>query len=118
MGSDHGCDCKGSREDALPGGGKGARWGQIMDAPANEAGTTHFLEVEKERDGSDHRCNCEGSKDNAHPRGGEGVRWRQIMNVTAKGARRTHILEVERECDGVRSWMRPQSEQGQRTFWK
>src|SRR6202021_1142487 len=31
MGSDHGCDCKGSRDDVPSGGGEGSRWGQGCD---------------------------------------------------------------------------------------
>jgi hypothetical protein len=109
MGSDRGCDCKGSRDDALPGGGEGVRWSQIVDATAKGAGTTDQLVLERERDGvrpwmrlqreqeprtawrwkrsavgSDYGSDCKGSTDNALARSSEGARWGQITDATAK----------------------------------
>src|ERR1700719_384562 len=90
MGSDHGCDCKGSRDDVPSGGGEGARWGQ--------------------------GCDCKRSRDDVQPGGGDG--WGHITDATTKGAEMTYNLEAERERDGVRSWMRLQGEQGRRTIWR
>ena len=85
MGSDHGCDCKGSRDDIQTGGGEG--WGHITDATTKGAGMTYILEVERERNGYD-------------------------MDATTKGAEMTYNLEAERERDGFGSRMRLQREQG------
>jgi hypothetical protein len=51
MESDHGCNCKVSRDDALAGGGERAQWSQTTDATAKGAETTHSLEVGREPDG-------------------------------------------------------------------
>src|SRR5204862_438576 len=104
MGSDHGCDCTGSRDDVLAGGGEGAGWGErrgeITDATEQGAETTYELEVEREQDGvrsqmrgnrgqrggtswrwrgsrmgSDHGCDCTGSRDDVLHGGGEGAGW-------------------------------------------
>src|SRR5436190_513884 len=143
MGSDHGCDCTGSRDDVLPGGGEGAGQGQITDATEQRAETTYFLEVEREQDrvrsqmrlhreqrrrtlwrwrgsrmGSDHRCDCTGSGDVVLAGGGEGAGWGQITDATVQGAETTYCLEVEKEQDRVRSQMRPNREQRRRTSWR
>ena len=127
MGSDHGCDYKGSRDDVHTGSGEGARWGQIMDATA-KGPTTYSLEVE--RDGvisrmrlqreqgrrtscrwrrrateSDHRCDGEGSWDDVQAGGGEGEQQGQIKDAKEKGAGTTYKLEVKRESNRVRSQM-------------
>jgi hypothetical protein len=45
--SDHGCDCRGSRDDIQPGGGEQGARGQIMIVTAEGVGTmTYSLEVE------------------------------------------------------------------------
>jgi hypothetical protein len=51
MGSDHRCDCKGSRDNVPAGGEEGTQWGQITDVTAKGAGTMYNLEVERECDG-------------------------------------------------------------------
>jgi len=92
--SDHGCNCKGSRDNIQSGGGERGqedksqlrlqreqgqhtdwRWravarGQIMVVTAKGAGTTYSLEVEREGKRSDHHCNCKGTRDDVHPGGG------------------------------------------------
>src|ERR1700722_10473003 len=90
MGSYHGCDYKGSRDDVPSGGGEGSRWGQ--------------------------GCDCKRSRDDVQPGGGDG--WGHITDATTKGAEMTYNLEAERERDGVRSRMRLQKEQGRRTIWR
>src|ERR1700722_18908780 len=136
MGSDHGCDCTGRRDDVHPGGGEGVGWGQITDATAQGEETTYFLEAERERDGgrsrmrvnrekrrrtrcsgmgSDHGCDCTGRRDDVHPGGGEGVGWGQITDATAQGEETTYCLEGERERDGVRSRMPLNREKRRRT---
>ena len=77
MGSDHGCDYKGSRDDVHTGSGEGARWGQIMDATA-KGPTTYSLEVE--RDGVISQMRLQGSRDDV-PSGGGGRD--KIMDATA-----------------------------------
>jgi hypothetical protein len=72
--SDHGCDCKRSRDDILAGEDNGVR-SQIR---------------------------LQGSRDNALAGGAKGARWSQITDATAKGAGKTHFLEVKSESDGVR----------------
>jgi len=69
--SDHSCDYKGSKDDVLPGGGKGAR-GQIMIVTVKGARTTYKLEVERGGKRSDHGCNCRGSRDDIQSGGGDG----------------------------------------------
>jgi hypothetical protein len=54
--SNHGCNGKGKRDDARPGGGEDARRRQNTNATENEAGTTHLLEVERKHEGSDYGC--------------------------------------------------------------
>jgi hypothetical protein len=134
MRSDHGCDCKGSRDDIQTGGGEG--WGHITDATTKRAGMTYTLEVERERDGvrswmrlqkdrrhtawrwsamgSYHGCGCKGSRDDVPTGGEEETGWDHIMDATVKGA---YQLEAEKGHDGVRSWMRLRKEQGRRTTW-
>jgi hypothetical protein len=51
MRSGHGCECKGSKNDAQTGGGEAVRWRQITDATGKGAGTTHWLKTDWERDG-------------------------------------------------------------------
>src|ERR1700722_5735255 len=114
MGSDHGCDCTGRRDDVLSGGGEGARWGQITDATSQGEETTYILEVEREWDGvrsrmrlhrekrrrtawrwrgsgmgSDHGCNCTGRRDDVLA----AVGWGQITDATAQGEETTYKLQ-------------------------
>ena len=94
--SDHGCDCKGSWDDILPGGGEGGPRGQITVATAKGAGATYDLEVERGGKRSDHGCDCRGSRDDIQPGGGEQGARGQIMIVTAEGVgTMTYSLEVE-----------------------
>src|SRR5436305_1274640 len=109
MGSDHGCDCKGSGDDVPSGGGEGAGWGQITDATAKRAGRMHKLEVEREWGGgrawrwrgngmgSDDGCDCKGSGDNVQAGGGEGAGWGQITDATGFRDGRNH-MPSERWC--------------------
>src|SRR2546421_361861 len=80
MGSGYRCGCKGSRDDALPGGGEGARWGQVTDATAKGAGMTHLLEVERECDGIRLRLRLQKER-------GRGTSWRQRGSAMGSGYR-------------------------------
>ena len=55
--SDHGCDCKRSRDDVQSGGGEGGG---------------------KRSDDSDHSCDCKGTRDDIHPGGGE--QWQEVRS--------------------------------------
>ena len=91
-----------------------------------ESRKTHFLEVERERDGVRLWTQMQTEQDDVPTGGGEGAEWCQIVDRDAKRAgrrtswrwresvmvsdcgpgceesRMTYQLEVEREHDGVR----------------
>ena len=63
--SDHGCDCKRSRDDVQSGGGEGGARGQMTQitvVTAKGPGMTYILEVESSGKRSDHSCDCQGMR--------------------------------------------------------
>jgi hypothetical protein len=126
--SDHGCDCKRSRDDTLAGGEGGATVRSQMRMQKEQVQLTIWRERGSVM-GSDHRRDCKESKGNLHSGDGEGARCRQITDVTENGAEQrtcwiwwrcresamdlfpdtsqkgietTHILD---DRNGVRLWM-------------
>jgi len=95
--SDHGCNCKGTKDDVRAGVGERSRGqimiatakgtnniqsgggvggqvpsGQITVATAKGPRMTYFLEVERAGKRSEHGCDCKGSREDILPAVGEG----------------------------------------------